>query len=61
MLHAAVHSMNMRPGSGPASSDRTRGSSPSASGSFSAQSPQKSDPPVFMSPRSCVMNWPVQI
>ncbi len=60
MLHAAVHSMNIRPGSAPASSDRTVGASCSPSGRFSAQSPQKAEPPPFISPRRVVIVGPVQ-
>ncbi|OLD15224.1 MAG: hypothetical protein AUJ01_12675 [Acidobacteria bacterium 13_1_40CM_3_65_5] len=40
MLQAAVHSMYIRDGSGPASRDRTTGTSSFLSGSFSGQSPQ---------------------
>ena len=52
ILHAAVHSMNIRAGSGPASSGRTAGASSFLSGSFSGQSPQNDDPPPFRSCRS---------
>ena len=60
MLQAAVHSMNIRPGSGPASSGRTGGASSFFSGSFSGQSPQNFEPPPFRSSRSRVMVAPVQ-
>jgi hypothetical protein len=45
ILQAAVHSMNMRPGSRPASSGRTTGASAGPMGRFSEQSPQNADPP----------------
>ena len=60
MLQAAVHSMNMRPGSGPASSGRTGGASSFFSGSFNGQSPQNFDPPSFNSRRRSVMTCPAQ-
>ena len=60
MLHAAVHSMYIRDGNGPASSGRTSGGSSFFSGSLSGQSPQKLDPPPFSSPRSVVMAEPLQ-
>src|SRR6185436_10866276 len=52
MLQAAVHSMYMRDGSGPASTDRCGGASSLFSGSFSGQSPQNFEPPAFRSARS---------
>ena len=60
MLHAAVHSMYIRDGSGPASRDRTGGAASFASGSFSGQSPQKREPPRFRSSRSDAIVGPVQ-
>ncbi len=60
MLHAAVHSMYRRDGSAPASTDRTAGVSSFFNGSFSAQSPQNFEPPVFRSDRSVEMVGPVQ-
>src|SRR5436190_17723172 len=59
MLHAAVHSIYMREGSGPASIGRTAGWSSFFSGSLSGQSPQKVDPPAFRSARSCAMTPPL--
>ena len=56
MLQAAVHSMYIRDGSGPASSGRTGGASSFFSGSFSGQSPQNFEPPAFRSARSCVID-----
>src|ERR1043165_5244756 len=52
MLQAAVHSMYMRDGSGPASSGRSTGASSLFSGSLSGQSPQNREPPWFSSSRS---------
>ena len=52
MLQAAVHSMYIRDGSGPASIGRTGGASSFFSGSFSGQSPQNFEPPAFRSARS---------
>src|SRR5205809_4748743 len=60
MLHAAVHSMNMREGSAPASSGRTGGVSSFLSGSFSGQSPQNLEPPALSSSRSLTIVGPVQ-
>src|SRR5437660_5516988 len=60
MLQAAVHSMNMRDGSAPASSGRTAGVSSFFNGSFSGQSPQNLDPPALSSSRSLTMVGPVQ-
>ena len=53
MLQAAVHSMYIRDGSGPASIDLTTSPSSFFSGSFSGQSPQNFEPPAFRSSRSC--------
>ena len=51
MLQAAVHSMYIRDGSGPASIGRPAAASSFLSGSFSGQSPQNFEPPAF-SPRA---------
>src|SRR5258707_461572 len=59
MLQAAVHSMYMRDGSAPTSSDRAGGASSFLSGSFSGQSPQNVEPPAFRSARSFEITGPV--
>src|SRR3954447_1045077 len=61
MLQAAVHSMYSRDGSGATFSGRTTGASSSRSGSLSAQSPQKSDPPALRSRRRADVRSPVQM
>jgi hypothetical protein len=61
MLHAAVHSMYSRLGSGPTARSRCGGASAPFSGSFSAQSPQNVDPPAFRSRRSAEMRSPLQM
>src|SRR5438552_1516002 len=61
MLQAAVHSMNMREGNGPASSDRTGAGSSLRSGTFNGQSPQNFDPPPLSSSRSLTIVGPPQI
>ena len=60
MLQAAVHSMYIRDGCGPASIERTGGASSYFSGSFSGQSPQNVDPPAFRSARRADTVGPVQ-
>src|SRR6185503_2334782 len=60
MLHAAVHSMYIREGSGPASIDRIGGCSSFLSGSLSGQSPQNFEPPALRSCRSCEITAPFQ-
>ena len=61
MLQAAVHSMYMRPGSGPTFTSRCGMASSGASGSLSGQSPQNDEPPLFRSSRSWLAVGPVQI
>ena len=61
MLQAAVHSIYIRLGSGPTSSDRTVGSCSRLSGSLSGQSPQNFEPPAFRSARSDDSVSPVQM
>jgi len=60
MLHAAVHSMYIRDGWGPASTGRTGGASSFFSGSLSGQSPQNVEPPAFRSWRRRDTAGPVQ-
>src|SRR5260370_672875 len=60
MLHAAVHSIYMRDGCRPASTDRTTGGSLFFSGSFNGQSPQNFDPPPFSSSRRDDTTGPLQ-
>src|SRR5262245_14487696 len=59
MLQSAVHSMYMREGSGPASSDRRTGLSSFLSGSFSGQSPQNFEPPALSCSRSVAIVEPL--
>ena len=61
MLHAAVHSMYRRDGSGPTSRRAAAAPRRVASGSFSGQSPQNFDPPPLRSCRSDVAVSPFQI
>jgi hypothetical protein len=59
MLQAAVHSMYIRDGWGPASIDRAAGCSSFLSGSFRGQSPQNFEPPAFRSARSVETIGPI--